>query len=352
MTTSSDSCPLAEARRNGWIDLAAEALGGRAMLANDEFFAPKECLLRSDPAVFIADRYTDRGKWMDGWESRRRRTPGHDWCIIRLGIPGVVHSVVVDTAHFRGNHPASASLESIEAPPDVAADALADDSRWRPLAIRTDLAGDTANRLATSDLERSTHVRLNIFPDGGVARLRVFGEVAPDWPRLMAAVAGPERATLDMASVVNGGRIVACSDAFFSQPLNMLKPGDGTSMADGWETRRRRGPGHDWAVIALGRPAMLERAILDTRYFKGNFPESAALSGCLVDGGSSIAMDAAVDGADDQRWRVLAAKTPLGPDAEHGWALDCPEPVSHVRLEIFPDGGVSRLRLLGTPTGD
>lgn len=332
--------PVDDAVGRGWIDLAARAFGGRALVANDEFFAPKERLLEPQPAIFIADRYTDRGKWMDGWETRRRRTPGHDWCVIRLGLPGIVRAVVVDTAHFRGNHPARASLEAIEVPVDATVESLLASDDWRPLSPETELVGHSENALPVEELGRRTHVRLNIFPDGGVARLRIFGDVVPDWPRLLAQDEACG-VLADVASIVRGSRIVSCSDAFFSRPIHLLMPADGASMADGWETRRRRGPGHDWAIIALGRPARLERAILDTRHFKGNHPAAAALVACRLADGEAIP-DLA-----DPRWTTLAGKTALGPDAEHALTLDRAGPVTHVRLDIFPDGGVSRLRLLG-----
>lgn len=338
----------------GWVDLAAECLGGRALYANDEFFAAKENLLRPGRGIFVEDRYTDRGKWMDGWESRRKRTPGHDWCIVRLGLPGTVQAVVVDTHHFRGNHPEAASLDGLKASGvGLSVDELVDHDGWHPVAARTTLEGHHENRLVVADAGRLTHVRLNIFPDGGVARLRVFGTVAPDWPRALASgrTAGNR---IDLAALAHGARPLACSDAFFNRPINLLMPGDGVSMADGWETRRRRGPGHDWVVVQLGRRGMLSRALVDTRHFKGNFPAHCSLDGLdapdLLVGERASAHPEAMP--TDAPWRPLLDPVPLTADAEHGFDLADSEPVTHVRLNIMPDGGVSRLRLFGRPVAD
>ncbi len=338
---------------NGWVDLAAECLGGRALYANDEFFAAKENLLRPGRGIFEAERYTDRGKWMDGWESRRRRTPGHDWCIVRLGLPGAIRAVVVDTHHFRGNHPAEASLDGLEAPGvGVSVDQLVEHPAWRSVAAQTALKGHHENRLALvaqgpPTPNRLTHVRLNIYPDGGVARLRVFGTVVPDWSKSLAA--GHAASDLiDLAALAHGGRPLACSDAFFSRPINLLMPDDGVSMADGWETRRRRGLGHDWVVVQLGRRGTLSRALVDTRHFKGNFPDRCSLEG--IDAPELLQSEPSPDGLPaDAAWRPLLPSVPLAADTVHGFDLADSEPVTHVRLNIIPDGGVSRLRLLGRP---
>src|SRR5918994_102216 len=203
------------------IDLASARLGGQAIATNDDFFAEKENLIKSEAPVFIPGKYTDRGKWMDGWESRRRRTPGHDWCIVKLGLPGMIHSFVVDTSFFTGNYPSHCWIDGCGLPDD--ADAAAPTVRWHPVLGRTELAGDTQNTLSLKSLphaeRRFTHVRLNIFPDGGVARLRVMGEVLPEWTRVLAA--GEE---LDLAAAVHGGYVVDTSDRFYGDPRNMLMP--------------------------------------------------------------------------------------------------------------------------------
>jgi allantoicase len=255
-------------RPPGLIDLAAARVGGRALAANDEFFAPKENLLRPGRGVFIEGRYTDRGKWMDGWETRRRREPGHDWCVIRLGIAGVIRAVTVDTNHFRGNYPESCSLDAAAAAGDPSPDAVAD-LPWREILPRTPLTGHAENTLAVTDDARVTHVRLNIHPDGGVARLRVWGEARPDWAAI-TAIGRP----VDLVAVAHGGVPLASSDEFFSEPHTLLMPYPPANMGDGWETRRRRGPGHDWVAIRLGHRGGRPRSTGHDP-LQGNYPDGA-----------------------------------------------------------------------------
>ncbi|MFN2384094.1 MAG: allantoicase [Gemmatimonadota bacterium] len=325
-----------------WPDLAAERLGGRAVAANDEFFAPKENLLKPGRGIFIEDRYTDRGKWMDGWETRRRRTPGHDWCVVRLGVPGVVHHVVVDTNHFRGNHPERASLDAAWVGADHGEEGFADaDLTWTSILPESPLTPHAENAFPVDDPRGWTHVRLNIYPDGGVARLRVHGTAAPDWARLEGA-----GEPVNLAATAHGGLVLGCSDRFFSAPGNLLAPGRGADMGDGWETRRRRGPGHDWVVIRLGRRGLLRRVEVDTAHFKGNFPESCSLE--VHDAGPAPRSAEAAPLPDDVEWREGLPRAPLTADAEH--VFTAPDvaalPATHVRFNIFPDGGVSRLRIV------
>ena len=317
----------------GLIDLAAARVGGRALIANDEFFAPKENLLRPGRGVLVEGKYTTRGKWMDGWETRRRREPGHDWCIVRLGIPGVIRAVTVDTNHFRGNFPESCSLDAAAPARPLTAARLAElGDEWSEVLPRSPLRGHAENELAIKSDARFTHVRLNIYPDGGVARLRVWGEARPDWGRL-------NRRRIDLAAVEHGAVPIACSDEFFSEPANLIMPGRPKNMGDGWETRRRRGPGHDWVVLRLGRRGVIEEIEVDTTHFKGNFPESASLE--------------ARDGPEGAEWRELVPRSKLRAHARHRLRPSRRAgPATHVRLNIFPDGGVARLRLYGRVTDD
>ena len=324
-----------------YIDLAAERLGGQVLAANDEFFAPKENLLKAAAPVWIADKYTDVGKWMDGWETRRRRTPGFDWCIVKLGLPGIVRGVVVDTAHFKGNFPEQCELESCAVDSDPSAKQLEDAvTSWKTLLPKSPLAGDTQNRFTISSVDRITHLRLKIFPDGGVARLRVHGEVIPDWAAI--ELAGGE---IDLAAVEHGGLVIDSSDMFFGSRNNLILPGRSTGMHDGWETRRRRGPGHDRCVVRLGAPGAIRRVEVDTSYFKGNFPESCSLEIChapreITDSSALAALD----------WKEILPRTKLKADSLHIYEkeiLDAGE-ATHARFHIYPDGGVARLRLFGS----
>jgi allantoicase len=323
------------------IDLAAERLGGAVLVANDEFFAPKENLLKASAPIFIEGKYTDLGKWMDGWETRRRRTPGYDWCIIRLGLPGIIRGVVVDTSFFRGNYPEQCSLQACEIVGLPTIEQLTDESVvWTEILPRLPLQGDSQNPFPIKSEQCFTHLRLKIFPDGGVARLRVYGEVIPDWGRLKQ-----RPGEIDLAAVENGGLVLSCSDMFFGHRHNLIMPGRATNMSDGWETKRRRGPGHDWVIIKLGSLGKIERIEIDTSYFKGNFPESCSLD-------ALEAVDASIEGLTElsSSWKSVLPRTRLQAHTRHFFSdeiLDAGE-VSHVRFNIFPDGGVSRLRVYGS----
>jgi allantoicase len=320
-------------------DLASARLGGEVLLANDEFFAPKENLLKPEKPVWRENEYTDRGKWMDGWETRRRRTPGHDWCIVRLGVPGILRGVVVDTSFFRGNYPEHCSIEAcaLEGTPGV--DHLTNpETRWVEVLPQSALVGDSQNPFAIADERRFTHLRLRIYPDGGVARLRVHGEALPDWRHILAA-----EKEIDLAAAQHGARVVECSDMFFSAPQNLLMPGPSSGMHDGWETKRRRGAGHDWAIVKLGIAGFIQRVEVDTSFFKGNFPDSCSLEICEAPDDAALAAAS---------WTEILHRTKLQADALHNFdeQLVHGSAATHVRLNIFPDGGVARLRVFGTPT--
>jgi allantoicase len=324
------------------VDLAAERLGGSVLYATDDFFAEKDNLLKPEDPVFIAGKYTDRGKWMDGWESRRKRDPGHDFAIVRLGLPGIVRGVVVDTAHFRGNYPEACSIEgaSIQGYPDMAT-LLSSAVTWTEILPRAELRGDSKNLFTLSSPERFTHLRFHIYPDGGVARLRVHGDVVPD-ARWIGPRARPQ--LVDLAAAEHGALVVSCNDMFFGSRHNVIMPGRGVNMGDGWETKRSRREGPDWLVVRLAAEGVIERVVMDTHHFKGNSPESAALSVASVAAGA-----ADPDGAKDETWRPLLGRTKLLPHTSHVFEdeLSAHPAATHVRLRIWPDGGVSRLRLFG-----
>jgi allantoicase len=306
------------------VDLASERLGGAVLAANDEFFAPKENLLKAAKPVFVEGKYTDLGKWMDGWETRRRRSPGHDWCIIRLGLRGVPLGALVDTAYFRGNYPESCSLEVCDIRGLRDLDRLLA-AEWTEILPQSPLQGDSQNELPIAARRSATHLRFKIYPDGGVARLRVYGEVE---------AALPYTGEIDLAAIENGGLVVAASDMFFGSRQNLVMPGRARDMSDGWETRRRRGPGHDWCVVRLGACGVIHRVEVDTSYFKGNYPDSCLLETCAADGAPQ---------------EILLPQSRLQAHTRHIFRDELlpTSPASHVRFSIFPDGGVSRLRLYG-----
>ncbi|HEY0372148.1 MAG TPA: allantoicase [Thermoanaerobaculia bacterium] len=313
-----------------YLDLASERLGGSVLYANDDFFAEKENLLKPSKAVFKEHEYTDRGKWMDGWESRRKRVAGHDFAIVRLGLPGMVRNVIIDTAFFRGNFPESASLEGTSMRSDAPVEQLLT-AEWRPLLQRSVLQGDHENIFAIDSTDAVSHVRLSIFPDGGVARLRVHGEVVPDW-----RLAGGLGNEIDLAAAENGAQVLTCSDMFFGPKHNLIMPGRAHNMSDGWETKRRRGPGFDWVIVQLATEGRVRRIEVDTNHFKGNYPDTASIEGSF----------------DGETWTELLPRTKLQAHTRHFFIdeLVSDGPFTHVRVNVFPDGGISRLRVWGVAT--
>ncbi len=303
-----------------WPDLASRALGGGVIHANDELFAERENLIKPEDPVFSPHTFGNKGQVMDGWETRRRREPGRDSAIVRLGCAGVVHRVVVDTSYFTGNYPPEVSVEACgaEGYPAPAELAMAD---WTTLVPRSKVAGDARNDFDVSAEQRFTHVRLTIYPDGGVARLRVYGEPVPD-PRLLPA-------SIDLAALENGAVVTGCSNMFYASPANLLMPGLARVMADGWETSRRRDEGNDWVTVRLACAGSVELVELDTSHFVGNAPGWAALG---------------YDGGD------LLARTALRPDTRHRFAVPGGPVAEQVRLDVYPDGGMARLRVFGVPT--
>ncbi|MGW1098360.1 allantoicase [Streptomyces sp. NPDC002455] len=322
------------------VDLADRRLGAGVIAANDEFFAERENLLKPERAEFDPEHFGHKGKIMDGWETRRRRGTGaaephptdedHDWALVRLGAPGVVRGLIVDTAHFRGNYPQSVSVEATSLPgspsPD---DLLAPDVKWTTLVPRTAVGGHAANGFAVDAEQRFTHLRINQHPDGGIARLRVHGEVAPD-PAWLTALG-----TFDLVALENGGQVEDASDRFYSPATNTIAPGRSRKMDDGWETRRRRDKGNDWIRYRLVEQSEIRAVEIDTAYLKGNAAGWAEIS---------------VRDGEDNEPTPLLPRTRLQPDTNHRFVL--PEPVrgTHVRIDIFPDGGISRLRLFGSLT--
>ncbi|MBB6174225.1 allantoicase [Nocardiopsis mwathae] len=334
------------------VDLADRRLGGSVIAANDEFFAERENLLRPEPAHFDPEAFGHKGKVMDGWETRRRRGAGaddphpgdddHDWALIRLGAPGVVRGVIVDTAHFRGNYPQQVAIEAahVDGAPSPER-LLADDVTWVEIVPRSRVRGHAANGFAVDAERRFTHLRLKQFPDGGIARLRVHGEVVAD-PAWIAALG-----TVDLAALENGGAVEDASDRFYSSPANMILPDRSRKMDDGWENRRRRDRGNDWVRLRLAGHGEIRAIEIDTAYYKGNAPGWVAVHGC----------DATVaDPADAEAWFPLLDRVAVQPDTVHRLHLGGRErrPVTHVRLDVFPDGGLARVRLYGslTPAGE
>ncbi|MEO5783319.1 MAG: allantoicase [Ginsengibacter sp.] len=330
------------------IDLASERLGGKALLCSDDFFAEKENLLKSGRGIFITDKYTDRGKWMDGWESRRKRTPGNDWCIIQLATSAKIQGFDIDTNHFLGNHPPYASIDACYIEPDSNTDIEKVDPitiGWKEILPKSPLKAGSQNFFEIKENKEDsakniyTHLRLNIYPDGGVARLKVYGEVFKDWKLL-----NPDE-TIDLAAAINGAKSILCNDMFFSHMDNLIMPGRGVNMGDGWETKRNRTPNNrDWVIVRLAHKGVIEKILIDTCHFKGNYPDSCTLEGCNMPVKEENKFY-----SENIKWATILPQTKLSADNEHTFTSESEEEFTHVRLSIFPDGGISRMRLWGRP---
>ncbi|HXG80834.1 MAG TPA: allantoicase, partial [Sphingomicrobium sp.] len=289
--------------------------------------------LNPEPAVFIAGKYDEHGKWMDGWESRRKRTEGYDYCIVKLALPGTILGFDIDTSHFTGNFPPAASIDACwtDGVPGQG-------TQWTEIVPATSLTGNSHHFIAVKDERAWTHLRLNIYPDGGVARLRAYGRVAVDWSLF------DRKQQVDLAAIEYGGRAIACSDQHYGSPMQVLYPGRGANMGDGWETRRRREPGNDWALFALGHRGRIRKVEIDTAHFKGNYPDRCSIQAADVTGGTDESLI-----TQSMFWRTLLPEQKLEMDRPHIFQKEVVDlgPITHVRLNIIPDGGVSRMRLWG-----
>ncbi|MFJ6011599.1 allantoicase [Streptomyces sp. NPDC092952] len=323
------------------VDLADRRLGAGVIAANDEFFAQRENLLIRERAVFDPEHFGHKGKIMDGWETRRRRGADaehpfpapdeHDWALIRLGAPGIIRGIVVDTAHFRGNYPQRVSIQAtaVEGSPGPD-ELLAPDVKWEEIVPPTPVRGHAANGFEITSTRRYTHIRLCQHPDGGIARLRVHGEVLPD-PSWLATLG-----SFDLLSVLNGGSYEDASDRFYSSPTQIILPGTSRKMDDGWENRRRRvRDTNDWVRFRLPAQGAVRAVEIDTAYLKGNAAGWIALQGRNGETGE---------------WFEIIPRTRLQPDTLHRFPLRARAIVTHVRLDAFPDGGVARMRLHGSLT--
>ncbi|KAJ1920384.1 Allantoicase [Mycoemilia scoparia] len=320
------------------IDLASAAIGTRIISATDEFFAEAENMLKVEPAVFIAEKFTERGKWMDGWETRRHNKT-YDTAIIKLGFPGKIHGFDVDTSHFTGNHAPEVSIDAAVADE---ATIQSGSAQWTTVLPRTSLNPDSHHlfALAQPTAQAYTHIRVNNYPDGGIARLRVYGTVTPQFQ--IQAQQSAKSKLIDLAFIGNGGKAVAGSNEHFTPVSNLILPGRGVNMGDGWETKRSRTPNHnDWVIIKLGAPGYLKEVEIDTNHFIGNFPQSFTVH----------ALSSSVEnpGATNSQWEEILGHNPLTAHRQHYFKLNAPsnKAFTHVKITIFPDGGLKRVRVLG-----
>lgn len=312
-------------------NLADDRIGAEIIGCSDDFFAEAKRMLQFHPPIFVEDKFDEHGKWMDGWETRRKRYAGYDWAIIKLGVAGKIKALDIDTTFFTGNYPASAAVEAAYAP-----DGDLNSVKWINI-LKNNILNPSDHHIFNIDTDQVfTHVRLNIYPDGGVARFKVYGEVQIQRQR--------NNETLDLLALKNGGRVVAYSDAHFGHPRNLINPGRGINMGDGWETKRRRTPGFDWCLLALGQSGKIEKVEIDTAHFKGNFPAQVSIQAIYIE-----------DATDQQLipqsmfWPFLLEAQDMQMDHIHTFIEEVlkQEKISHIRVNMIPDGGISRIRLWG-----
>ncbi|MCL6182867.1 allantoicase [Acinetobacter baumannii] len=316
---------------NTKTNLADARIGAQVIECSDDFFAEAKRMLQFEAPIFVEDKFDDHGKWMDGWETRRKRHAGYDWCIVKLGVSGKISALDIDTTFFTGNYPASASLEACYAPNGDLTGV-----KWQSILENTELGPSQHHIFMVNNDAIFTHIRLNIFPDGGIARLRVYGDVH-------IQVTDHEQ-TLDLLALENGGRVIAYSDAHFGHPRNLINPGRGVNMGDGWETKRRRAPGYDWCILALGKSGKIEKIEIDTAHFKGNFPAEVSIQVVYLENATDAQLI-----PQSMFWSYLLEAQPMQMDHIHEYMNEIlqHEKVSHIRINMIPDGGISRVRLWG-----
>ena len=323
----------------GLVNLASPKMGTKILAFSDDFFGEVTRMLNDKDPIFIEDKYDNHGKWMDGWESKRRRDGGNDWAILKLGSAGIISKIEIDTSYFTGNFPPFFSLEGIysETEPNK-------DSNWKSLISKTNLIGDCKNNFELNLKEKFNFVRLQIFPDGGVARIRLFGEVKYNWDRFN------NEEIIELSSLKLGGSILAYNNAHYGDVSALLSEGRGKTMGDGWETRRRREPGNDWIIIKLAQKGIIEKIEIDTAHFKGNYPDRASIQAISID--KNITTKDLIQSSEN--WDVILDETKLTADNIHEYEINSNSKAeaTHIRLNIYPDGGVSRLRIFGKKLDD
>jgi len=307
-------------------------------LASDDFFGEKENLIKYEKPIFITDKYTDKGKWMDGWESRRKRMPGFDWCIIKLGISFFVKGVDIDTSFFVGNYPPYASLEACFIEGEVNNEDLIS-ANWVEILPKSSLNPGSQNLFSCKNTDKQcTHLKLNIYPDVGVARLRVYGDVFKKIPN--------DDSLFELSALVNGARVIVCNDMFFGNKDNIIFPGKAKNMGDGWKTRRKRiidDP--DWAIIKLATKGLIKELLIDTNHFKGNYPDYFWVEGIYAPDLDDIDFF----NQHKLKWTEILPKSKLEANKEHKFTnlKNTDKLFTHLKLNIFPDGGISRFRAFG-----
>lgn len=317
-----------------YTDVIGSKLGGSVVSFSDEWFAAAENLIKPGAPIRDATRFTYAGAWYDGWETRRHNTAEADWVVLAMGVSSAsLVGCEVDTAFFNGNHAPHISVEAT----NLAAGASIESAKWDEIIPKVE-CGPTQRQFFVREggetEETYTHVRLRMYPDGGIARFRLYGRVHPVRPADISQ-------EVDTASAGQGGVCVAFSDQHFGSVDNLLLPGRGHDMSDGWETKRSRTAGHvDWAIIKLGHKTNIGRVLVDTAHYRGNFPQYITVE--------SIVSDQEVVSCEDPSWEMIVGKSKTGPDAEHEYKVEGGKVATHIKFTMIPDGGVKRVRCFGT----
>ena len=315
------------------INLADPRLGSKVIFKTDDFFASASRIINPNPPIFKDGLFDKHGKWMDGWETRRRRGKGFDYLIIKLGKPGRIFNVDIDTTHFSGNQPMYASLEACQNNKK-----LNSNLKWSKILNYKKLGPNKNHKFNIKNKSIFTHVKLNIYPDGGVARLRLYGEIETRNINF-------GNKTINLTSILNGASIVGCNNEHFGKAENILAPGKGKNMGDGWETRRSRGKNFDWLIIKMGRAGKINKIEIDTHHFKGNYPDSCSVQGTYIS--KKLSNNSIVKKSN--KWKTLVNKAKLHPHKKHNFKNKTIKinKVNYLRINIYPDGGISRIRAFG-----
>jgi len=319
--------------KGGLIDLAQPRLGSKVIFKTDDFFASANRIIDPLSPVFKEGLFDKNGKWMDGWESRRKRTPGHDFLIIKLGKPGSISKVNVDTSYFNGNQPSMVSLEGCYSKLNNIKN-----FKWKNLIIKKKTKANSHHIFSSSSKSIFTHVKLNIFPDGGVARLRLYGSISKENNNFA-------NKTINLASLLNGASVIACNNEHFGKAENILAPGKAKNMGDGWETRRRREKGFDWLILNSVKGKKIDKIEISTHHFKGNFPSHCSLQAAFIPNkrsSSSIVKSS-------NKWKFLMNKINLSANKTFKFKniLMKNKKINFIKINIFPDGGISRFKVFG-----
>ena len=318
---------------NGLIDLAQSRLGSKIVYKTDEFFAPAKRIINSWPPVFKEGVFDKHGKWMDGWETRRKRSKGHDYLILKLGKPGKIYKVDIDTSYFSGNHPTKVSMQACFSKKNIPNK----NSKWTTILKKKSTKANSHHFFNIKNKSIFSHIKLNIFPDGGVARLRVYGTIENKKKF--------GKKILNLTSLLNGATPIVCNNEHFGRAENILAPGIGKNMGDGWETRRSRGKNFDWLIIKCATAGRVSKIQIDTHHFKGNYPDKCSLQAAYIN--SKISNKSIVNSS--KKWKLLLNKVKLNAHKKHNFQnkLMKNKKVNYVRINIFPDGGISRIRMFG-----